>query len=244
MLTQGVFALLTITGSAWVIAGQVNIAVTSNFDFTAEELKREFETQTEHTVILNPGPSNQHFNRIVEGASFDIFLSDDVNRAEVLERTTNIPAGSRFTYAMGRLVLWSVNSRSLGPRVLQEKDFMLLAATDPRLSPYGRAAEEFLQALDLWEDLQEQLVIGKNIGETYHFAISGDVDMALIPFSQIIYGDFMQAGSYWPIPENFYAPIVQQGVLLTANPAAIEFLQFMLGPSGKQIISSNGFHVP
>lgn len=226
------------------LAGTVTVAVTSNFDFTAEELKKEFEARTGHTVILNPGPSNQHFNQIMAGSSFDIFLSDDVNRAEVLERNRQGISGSRFTYAMGRLVLWSINSRSLGPRILQEKNFRLLAVSNPRLAPYGRAAQEFLQALDLWEELQEQLVIGENIGQTYHFAISGDVDMALIPFSQIIYGDFMQAGSYWPIPDDFYSPLEQQGLLLTENPAALEFIEFMRSPAGSQIISSNGYYAP
>ena len=225
-------------------AEQVSIAVTGNFDFTAEELKKEFELLTDHEVILTPGTSSQLFGRILQGESFDIFLSDEAQRTAILEEDGKVISGSRFTYALGRLVLWSVNTRSLGPNVLMEKDFELLALSNPRLSPYGRAAEEFLTKLNLWDELQDRIVMGPNIGQTYHFAISGDVDMALIPFSQIIYGNYMQAGSYWPVPEQYYSPIEQQAVLLKESPAAREFIAFMQSNAGSQIITGNGFNIP
>ena len=230
--------------SQFLQAEQLSIAVTSNFDFTAEELKKEFETLTDHEVTLTPGTSSQLFGRILQGESFDIFLSDEAQRTAILEADGKIIPGSRFTYALGRLVLWSVNTRSLGPNVLMEKDFELLALSNPRLSPYGRAAEQFLMELSLWDELQDRIVMGPNIGQTYHFAISGDVDMALIPFSQIIYGNYMQAGSYWPVPEQYYSPIEQQAVLLSENPAAREFIAFMQSNAGSQIIAGNGFNIP
>lgn len=230
--------------SPYLKADQVSIAVTSNFDFTAEELKKEFELLSDHKVTLTPGTSSQLFGRIHQGESFDIFLSDEAQRTAILEEDGKIIPGSRFTYALGRLVLWSVKTRSLGSNVLMEKEFELLALSNPRLSPYGRAAEQFLQELNLWDELQEKIVMGPNVGQTYHFAISGDVDMALIPFSQIIYGNYMQAGSYWPVPEQYYSPIEQQAVLLKENPAAREFLAFMQSNAGVQIIAGNGFNLP
>lgn len=225
-------------------AGQVAIAVANDFDFTLEELKREFERQSVHQVTITPGTSSRHYGQIINGADFDIFLSDDSSRPEILEKEMMAVPGSRFTYAISRLVLWSVTSRAVNPDVLREKSFHLLALTNPRLSAYGKAAQETLEALSVWDDLQDKLVFGENIGQTYQFAISGDADMALIAFSQIVYGEYMQAGNYWLIPETWYTPIEQQGVLLTDNPAAREFLEFMQGDQARSIIQGNGFSVP
>ena len=222
-------------------AGQLTVAVTSNFDFTAEELKTQFEAISGHTVNLVRGPSSQHYNRILQGENFDIFLSDETERPGNLEANEH---GTRFAYASAKLVLWSVDNRRLTPDLLQEKDFQLLAITNPRLSPFGRAAEEFLKRIDVWEEIQDKLVIGENIGQTYQFAISGDVDLALIAFSQIIYGNYMQAGSHWQIPETYYTPMEHQGILLTDNPAAQEFVFFMQSTRGQQIILGNGYLVP
>jgi len=222
-------------------AGQVTVAVTNNFDYTAVELKTQFEAISGHTINIIPGPSSAHYNRILQGEGFDIFLSDDSERPGILEANAH---GTRFTYASAKLVLWSVDNRRLTPDLLQEKDFQLLAITNPRLSPFGRAAEEFLKSIDVWEDIQDKLIIGENIGQTYQFAISGDVDLALIAFSQIIYGNYMQAGSHWQIPETYYTPMEHQGILLTDNPAAQEFVFFMQSTRGQQIILGNGYLVP
>lgn len=239
-----IFVLSALLFNPVVQAGHISIAVTSNFDFTLEELKTGFETATGHTVSVSPGPSSQHYAQILNGADYDIFLADDVKRPTVLESNDNITTVSRFTYARGRLVLWSVNTRPLSMEVLQTGNFRLLAVANPLLAPYGQAAKEFLDRFNLWEPLQEQIVVGENIGQTYHFGISGDVDMALIAFSQIIYGDYLQAGSYWPIPDAYYSPIEQQGLLLTENPAAREFINFMQSDHGRQIIVSNGYYAP
>lgn len=227
-----------------VNAGQIAIAVTNDFDFTLEELKRAFERQSNHRITIVPGPSSRHYGQIINGADYDIFLSDDAARPEILEQERQTGPGSRFTYAFSRLVLWSVDNRVLNPEVLREKNFHLLAVTDPRLSAYGKAAQETLESLSVWDDLQDKLVFGNNVGQTYQFAISGDTDLALIAFSQIVYGEFMQAGSYWLIPEAWYTPIEQQGLLLTDNPAAKEFMDFLHSDQARQIIQGNGFNVP
>jgi molybdate transport system substrate-binding protein len=236
--------LLFSTVSPFVFGGQVSIAVTSNFDFTSESLKKEFESRSGHEIKLTHGSSSQLFDRIMGGEQFDLFLSDDIQRPSTLESSGRSIPGSRFTYALGKLVLWSVNSKQLNENTLLNRDFELLAVTNPRLSPYGRASEEFLSHLELWDSLQGQIVMGPNIGQTYHFAISGDVDMALIPFSQIVYGRYLQAGTFWTVPESYYSPIEQQAVLLTDNNAAEEFLDFLKGNTGRQIISANGFNLP
>lgn len=239
------FILAVALSATNVQAGHVSVAVASNFDFTFEELKREFERTSGHSVTMVPGPSASHYARIVsEDVPFDIFLSDDDTRAAILEQEGLAIPGTRFTYARARLVLWGLDYRPLSDQILRDRDFRLLAVSNERLSPFGRAAREVLEALGVWEQVQDRLVTGENIGQTYHFAISGDVDMALIAYSQIIYGNFMQAGSFWMVPETLYSPIDQQGVLLTDNEAARDFLAFMQGAQGRDIILSNGFHVP
>ncbi len=197
-----------------------------------------------HSVTTVPGPSAKHYGEIMQGSGYDIFLSEDEMRPQVLENQGRIIPGSRFTYAHARLVLWSIDNRKLTSDTLSQGEFEFLAIANPRLSPYGNAAREILEAMDSWDALQEKLVIGENIGQTYHFGISGEVDMALIAFSQIIFGKFLQAGSYWLIPENLYTPIKLEGVRLTDNSAAKDFIDFMKSPRGKSIIQSNGFSVP
>jgi molybdate transport system substrate-binding protein len=227
-----------------LFAGQISIAVANDFDFTLEELTREFERFSDHDVTIVPGPSSHHYGQIMNGAGYDIFLSDETSRTEILESENKTIPGSRFTYAFSRLVLWSVDNRPLDSEVLREKNFHLLALTNPRLSAYGRAAQETLETLSVWDSLQDKLVFGENVGQTYQFAISGDTDLALIAFSQIVYGQYMQAGSYWLIPDAWYTPIELQGVLLTENPAAREFLDYMQSDQARQIIQGNGFSVP
>jgi molybdate transport system substrate-binding protein len=117
-----------------LMAGQIAIAVTNDFDFTLDELKREFERISDHQITIIPGPSSRHYGEIINGANFDIFLSDDAQRPVVLEQEQKIIPGSRFTYAISRLVLWSLDNRALTPEVLQEQNFHLLALTNPRLS--------------------------------------------------------------------------------------------------------------
>lgn len=238
-----IFLLLGMV-STIVSAGQVAIAVSNDFDFTLDELKAEFERLTSHTVTIMPGPSSKHYGEILNGAPYDIFLSDDVRRPAALAENGQAIKDSLFTYAENRLVLWSVTTRPLSPEVLREKSFGLMAVTDPRLSNYGQIAREALEAMGVWESLQDKIVLGNNIGQTYQFAISGDVDLALIDYSQIIYGKYLQAGSYWLIPEEMYTPIAKKGVLLKDNPAARDFLDFMQSDRGRQIILGNGFNVP
>ena len=243
LLFLAFFAVSGLTSPA-LQAGQIAIAVANDFDFTLEELTREFERISGHVVTIVPGPSSRHYGQIINGADYDIFLSDDSTRPEILEKENRAIPGSRFTYAFSRLVLWSAENRSLSPSVFQEQTFHLLAVTNPRLSAYGKAAQETLENLSVWDSLQDKLVFGENIGQTYQFAISGDADLALIAFSQIVYGQYMQAGSYWLIPEAWYTPIEQQGVLLTENPAAREFLDFMQSDQARRIIQGNGFGLP
>jgi len=238
-----IFPFLTLT-STLASAGQVTIAVSNDFDFTLDELKTEFERLTSHTVTIMPGPSSKHYGEILNGAPYDIFLADDVRRPAALAENGQAIKDSLFTYAENQLVLWSVTNRPLSPEVLREKSFGLLAVTDPRLSNYGQIARQALDAMGVWDTLQDKIVFGNNIGQTYQFAISGDVDLALIDYSQIIYGKYLQAGSYWLIPEDMYTPIAKQGVLLKENPAARDFLDFMRSNLGRQIILGNGFNVP
>jgi len=237
--------LVTLSGLGSVAFGaDVRVAVSSQFDFTLEELKESFEQAYEHRLVLVPGPSARLYGRIMSGESFDVFLSDDPRRTEALHNSQRFPEASVFPFSRSQLALWSVRNRPVNPSVLQNGDFELLSMTDPKLSPFGQAAMDTLKAFDAWESLQDKLVFGENIGQTYHFAISGDVDMALIPFSQLIYGRYMQAGNYWLVPDAVYSPIENQGIQLTDNPGVEEFLSFLKTPAARAIIRGNGFASP
>ena len=225
-------------------AGQITVAVANEFDFTLDELRQAFESVSGHTLSIVPGPSNQLFGRIMDGAAYDIFLSDDMQRPQALDASGQGVPGTRFTYASSRLVLWGISSRTLNEALLKNMAYQSLAITNPRLSHYGEAAREVLQHLEIWDAIQDKLVLGDNIGQTYQFGIGGDVELALISFSQIIYGRYLQAGSYWLVPDDYYSPLLMQGVQLTNNPAAADFVAFMRSDDGQAIIRSNGYNTP
>jgi len=225
-------------------AGQITVAVASDFSITMEALKKEFEFRTEHTVTIAPGTNAGLYANLISGADFDLFFSTDAARAQVLDQRQLIVPGTRFTFATSKLVLWSVDNRRLDEHTLADGDFALLAIANPRLDPFGEAARQVLEGLGLWEALQDKIVLGDNIGHAYHLAISGDVDLALVAFSQLVYGDYMQAGGFWQIPTHLYRPIEHQAVLLRDTPAARAFFNFVRSSQGRQVISSNGYDVP
>ncbi|WP_457673510.1 molybdate ABC transporter substrate-binding protein [Thiolapillus sp.] len=240
-----VFLLLSGCGQA-SRADEIHIAVASNFAVAARQLARRFEMDTGHEVSLSPGSTGKQYAQIRHGAPFHAWLAADSRRPEQLEREGRIQPGSRFTYARGRLVLWSPDPELVDARgeVLRKGDFRHLAIANPRLAPYGLAARQLLQKLGLWQVLAHRLVQGENIGQAFRFVRSGNAELGLVAASQVLPGSGRKNGSFWVPPADLYEPIEQQAVLLRDNEAARAFLAFVAGDEGRAIIGANGYQLP
>ena len=227
-----------------VQAGQARVAVAANFLPVLRELGAAFAAGGHHLQISS-GSTGKLYAQIVHGAPFDLFLAADQARPERLEREGRIVPGSRFTYAIGHLVLWSPAPErfSDGLGWLREGRFQRLAIANPKTAPYGRAARQFLRHHDLWVHLQAKLVRGESVSQALQFVASGNADAGLVALSQVN----GRAGSRWLVPATDHDPIVQQAVLLVHgadNPAARAFYAFLQSPPARRIIRAAGYILP
>ena len=240
-----VAALLLVSELA--AADEIRVAVASNFATASEAIARRFEEVSDHRVTLVFGSTGKHYAQIVNGAPFEAFFAADAQRPRLLESEGLVVPSSRFTYAVGRLVLWSleedyVDSEGL---VLERGEFRHLAIANPRLAPYGRAAQEVLQSLGLRERLQGSLVRGENIGQTFQFVRSGNAEIGFVALSQLMSPkENLEIGSKWVAPETLHSPIYQQAVLLKDTVAARAFLAFVKSEEARSIIRSFGYQTP
>jgi len=227
----------------YVMADAIRIAVASNFSEPAREIAARYQQRSGQQLILIFGATGKHYAQIKHGAPFDIFFAADARRPRLLEEEGVAIAGSRFTYARGRLVLWSPREGFVDKqgRVLETGQFTRLAIADPKLAPYGRAAQEVLQAKGLWNALRQRMVRGENISQTYQFVKSGNAEMGFVAYSQILRSNQPIAGSYWLIPQTLYQPIEQQVVLLKDNSTIRDFIAYVQGSEAQTIIRTYGY---
>lgn len=239
-----VSVLLGILGQAQ--ADEIHVAVASNFSGPIEKIARDFEAQTGHSVILAMGSTGRHYAQIKHGAPFEAFFAADAKRPMILEKEGLAVKGSRFTYAIGRLVLWSPENNVVDSKgaILKQDAFRHLALANPKLAPYGHAAREVLEHLRLWEALKPRMVFGENIGQAFQFVQSGNARLGFVALSQIHQPGRPSKGSCWIIPQALYSPIEQQAVLLKDNPAAREFLAFVKKPKALKTIEAYGYQIP
>lgn len=228
------------------LAGQVRVAVASNFAETIRAIAERYEEQTGHSVLISTGSTGKHYAQIRHGAPFDVFLAADSRRPVLLENEGIAQPGSRYTYAIGKLVLWSPKAGMVDKhgQVLDQGGFRYLAIANPKLAPYGRAAQQLLESRGLWADMQGRLVRGENIGQTYQYVASGNAELGLVAYAQISQPDLVVTGSFWLIPQDLYYPIEQQAVLLKDKDIARDFLNFVRSGEGQTIIRSYGYGVP
>ena len=234
------------------LAEELRVAVASNFYSTIKVIAEKFElkiadsSDLQHKVILIPGSSGKHYAQIINGAPFDIFFSADTERARLLEQSERAESGTRFTYALGKLILWSTidNYVDLKGEILNSKDFRYLAIANPKLAPYGKAAEEVLKSLNIWTDLGGRIVRGENIAQTFQFVSSGNAKLGFVAHSQIKSSDLSISGSFWEVPQSIYRPIEQQAVLLRDSALAREFLSFVKSTESLSIIYESGYGLP
>lgn len=225
------------------------VAVASNFTKPMTEIAAEFEKTTGHSAQLSFGSSGKFVSQIENGAPFEVFLAADDKNALKLQVANLIIAESRFTYALGKLALWSNVENYVDGQgnILETGDFKHLALADAKLAPYGAAAVEVLQNKKVFEKLQSRFVIGENISQTHQFISSGNAELGFVALSQVSENGKILSGSAWIVPQNFYTPIKQDAVLLkigAENPAALSLLHFLKSASAKEIIQKYGYDLP
>lgn len=233
--------LFMLTSSSY--ADKIRIAVASNFAPALKIIANSFETQTGHEILISPASTGKHFAQITQGAPFDIFFAADSNHPQLLEQQGIAVAGSRFTYAQGKLVLWSLDAGLLngGGSVLDRGNFRHLAIANPKLAPYGIAAKQVLESLGLWNYLRARIVRGENIGHTFQFVYSGNAQLGFIARSQYSQLPSNKQGSFWLVPQSLYTPIEQQAVLLSNRESSREFVAFVKTPQMVEIIQRFGY---
>ena len=225
-------------------AAQTTVAVAANFTDAAKEIAAAYKAKTGNDAVLSFGASGQFYTQITQGAPFEVFLSADDERPKKAIAEGFGVEGTAFTYAVGKLVLWSKQPGLVqGEATLSKASFDKLSICNPVAAPYGAAAVETMKALRLYDALEPKLVVGANISQAFQFVQTGNAEVGFVALSQVIDD---KAGSRWMVPQNLYAPIRQDAVLLkkgAGNEAATGFMGFLKGPEATAIIQKYGYEI-
>ena len=227
-------------------AETLTVAVASNFIRPAEELAARFTAASGYEVRISSASTGQLFAQIRNGAPYGVFLAADAKRPTRLEESGIGVKGTRFTYALGRLVLWSADAALTDVDCREQLDnleSLRLAIANPLTAPYGVAAMQFLMRADIWNDAQDNLVYGENIAQTLQFVATRNANLGLIAASQASDERLPTASCRWAVPDSMHEPIEQQALLIRDDEAARAFLEFMRGPEGTEIIRAHGYQV-
>ncbi len=227
-------------------AETVLVAVASNFTKPMTEIAEAFKKDTGHTAKLSFGSSGKIVSQLENGAPFEVFLSADDAKPAKLEQQGLTVAGSRFTYALGTLVLWSAKSGYVDDQgqILKKGGFKHLTIANPKLAPYGEAAMETMKQMGVYDQLQALLVQGDNISQAHQFVSTGNAELGFVALSQVISGGKIAEGSGWIVPASMHQPIRQDAVLMKAgeeNPAAPALMDYLKSEAAKAVISKYGY---
>jgi len=245
LLAAPLAAAISLLAGGCAVAAQTRVAVAANFTEPAKALAATFEAQSGHKVILSFGSSGQFYTQIARGAPFEVFLSADAERPIKAEAEGLAVAGTRFTYATGRLVLWSQRPGLVDSQgaVLSKGRFEKLAIAEPGSAPYGQAAVETMSRLKLYDALKPRIVQGASITQAFQYVQTGAAELGFVALSQVVNE---KGGSRWIVPAAWHTPIDQQAVLLktgAGNPAAIAFLAYLRSAEAGAIIRRYGYEV-
>jgi molybdate transport system substrate-binding protein len=238
--------LLACSAAATAHAAVVTVAVAANFIVPMQQIAAAFEQDTANRVQLVPGSTGSFYHQVGAGAPFDVLLAADDTTPLKLEREGAAVPGTRFTYAVGRLVLWSREPGFVDERgeVLRGGRFDRIAIANPALAPYGAAAEQTLERLGLRAQLAPKFVQGENIAQTYQFVATGNAPLGFVALSEVFAGGRIARGSGWIVPDRLHAPIRQDAVLLrhgAANAGAKALLAYLRNPKALAVIRSFGY---
>jgi molybdate transport system substrate-binding protein len=229
-------------------AAELLVAVSANFVAPLQKIVAAFEADTIHRVKMSVGSTGAFYTQIRSGAPFDMLIAADEQTPERIDAEGLAVPRTRFTYATGRLVLWSPNADLVDEKgaVLLRGDFARIAIGNPRLAPYGKAAAESLEHMGLYATLQPKIVQGENIGQAFQFVQTGNAQLGFIALSQVMVDGKIAKGSAWIVPQQMYAPLKQDAVILkhaAANPAATAFAKYLKGEKARGIIRAYGYEL-
>lgn len=230
---------------------ELMIAAASDLNYAFKDLIAEYETSTGRHVKLSLGSSGNFFSQIQNGAPFDLYFSADIGYPRKLEEAGLTVPGSLYRYAIGRIVLWMGRESQLdvskGLDVLRDVSIKKIAIANPKHAPYGRAAVAAMEHFKVYEQVKDRLVLGENISQAAQFVQSGACEVGIIALSLAVAPPMKAAGTYWAIPAESHPPLEQGAAILKSSrqqEAARQFLAFMQGPRGREIMTRYGFTLP
>lgn len=238
--------LLSLGLSTSAFAEEVQVAVAANFTAPMKAIAADFEKATGHKTVLSFGSTGKFYSQITNGAPFEVFLAADDETPIKLEKENGIVAGSRFTYAIGKLVLWSAKPDFVDAKgeILKKGSFDHIALANPKLAPYGAAAVETMNKLGVQEKLQPKFVQGDSIGQAFSFVSTGNAELGFVALSQVYEGGKIKSGSAWIVPGNLHNAIRQDAVILSKgkdNKAASALIDYLKSEPAKAVIRSFGY---
>ncbi len=245
-LAATALASLLSLNSAW--ADEVQVAVAANFTAPIQAIAKDFEKDTGHKLVAAYGATGQFYAQIKNGAPFEVFLAADDSTPAKLEAEKEIVPGSRFTYAIGTLALWSAKDGYVDDKgeVLKKNEFQHLSIANPKAAPYGLAATQVLAKLGLTEATKAKIVEGQNITQAYQFVSTGNAELGFVALSQIYKDGKVQSGSAWIVPASMHEPIRQDAVILNKgkdSAAAKALVEYLKGPKAAAVIKSFGYEL-
>jgi molybdate transport system substrate-binding protein len=245
------FAIASLLACGSASAQALTVAAASDLQAALPAIVSQFEKDTGQSVRVAFGSSGNLFTQIRNGAPFDVFLSADIDYPRQLEASGHAERGSLYQYATGRIVLWTRKDSGVDVRrglaVLTDAHVHRIAIANPRFAPYGRAAVAALRHDEVYEKIEDKLVLGDNIAQTTQFAQSGSADAGIIGLSAALTETLRRAGAYFEIPDAWYPPIEQAAVVLAASrqkALAHQFVEFLKSPASRSVLQSDGFAVP
>ena len=246
MIVRGLFTLFGALAAASVDANELRVAVAANFAAPMQRIAVDFERDSGHKAVLSFGGTGKFYAQIKNGAPFDVFLSADDTTPAKLEAEGAAVSGTRFTYAIGRLVLWSAKPGLVDEQgaILRKGEFRHVAIANPKLAPYGVAAVETLTALKLLDPIQPKFVQAENIAQAYQFVASANAELGFVALAQVMHDGKLGAGSGWIVPAKLHQPIRQDAVILAKgreNPAAAALMNYLKSEKMRVVIKSFGY---
>ena len=238
--------LVLVVSSLTTQAAEVQVAVAANFTAPMQKIAAEFEKDTGHKALLAFGATGKFYAQIKNGAPFQVFLAADDKTPARLEAEGDTVVGSRFTYAIGTLVLWSAQPGLVDDQgaVLKKGQFKHLAIASPKTAPYGAAAVAVLTQLGLLDAIAPKFVTGENISQTYQFIATGNAELGFVALSQVMIDGTLTSGSAWIVPSNLHEPIRQDAVILATGkdqPAAKALVEYLKSDKATAIIKAYGY---